>query len=184
MGNALVACLLSLAACQGMYEKRPDPLRNPPKIQPDKTKGGKTGEPEIAYVDDCTVDFTGAPTKKRKTPAAQQLVTSGNASLQKAGTTTPTTPVTTQAAVSAVALYRDALLADPYNAEATLKLALAYDRVLRKGCAIAMLQRLASLADSQNPTLEAEAKPNVQLIKQNAHWFRGYRPVALKAAGL
>ncbi len=183
MGKALVACLL-LAACQGMYTAKPDVLRDPPKIR-DKTKVAATDGPaEVIYVEDCDVDFTGPATKKRKTPAAQKLVASGNVSLQNVGPAVPTTSVTTQAAVNAISLYRDALVADPYNAEATLKLALAYDRVLRKGCAVAMLKRLASLADSQNPTLEAEAKPNVALIKQNDHWFRGYRPIALKAAGL
>jgi hypothetical protein len=183
MGKALVACLL-LAACQGMYSTPAEGLKNPPRIKPDKTKVAATDDPGPAYIEDCTVDFTGTVAKKRKTPAAQKLVATANVSLQNVGPTTPTTTVTTQAAVDAIGLYRDALLADPYNAEATLKLALAYDRVLRKGCAIAMLKRLATLADSQNPALEAEAKPNVELVKQNDHWFRGYRPSALKAAGL
>jgi hypothetical protein len=182
MGKALVACLL-LAACQGMYSTPAEGLKNPPRIKPDKTKVAATDDAP-AYIDDCNVDFTGTITKKRKTPVAQKLVASGNVSLQNVGPSTPTTQVTTQAAVTAISLYRDALLADPYNAEATLKLALAYDRTLRKGCALAMLKRLATLADSQNPALEAEARPNVELVKQNEHWFRGYRPIALKAAGL
>jgi hypothetical protein len=182
MGKALVACLL-LAACQGMYSTPAEGLKNPPRIKPDKTTVAATDDAP-PYIEDCTVDFTGAVAKKRKTPASQKLVASGNVSLQNAGTTRPTNTITTQAAVNAISLYRDALLADPYNAEATLKLALAYDRTLRKGCAIAMLKRLATLADSQNPALEAEARPNVELVKQNDHWFRGYRPSALKAAGL
>jgi hypothetical protein len=167
-----------------MYTAKPDPL-SPPKIRPDKTEvAGTDTTPDPVYVEDCDVNFTAKPTKQRKIPVAQKLVASGNVSLQNVGSTTPTTPTSAQAAVDAVTLYRDALIADPYNGEATLKLALAYDRTLRKGCALAMLKRLASLADSQNRALEDEARPNLQLVKQNAHWFRGYRPIALKAAGL
>ena len=45
----------------------------------------------------------------------------------------------------AVDKYRNALTKDPYNPEATVKLAEAYDLVQRKGCALAMLRRLATL---------------------------------------
>ena len=48
----------------------------------------------------------------------------------------------------AIDKYRLALQKDPYNADATLKLAVAYDKVLHKGCALAMLKRLASLASN------------------------------------
>ncbi len=190
MGNALtrvaLACVL-LAGC-AMYEKKADPLRDPPRIKPSKTALADTdAAKEPPYVDDCTVDFTATPTTKRQKPAAAKLVASGDATLGPrplgaANLPPPSTPDAAKATVDAIDRYREALQKDPYDPEATLKLALAYDRVLRKGCALAMLHRLADLADSDK--LGAEARPKVELVKQNGHWFRGYRLTALEAAGL
>lgn len=190
MGNALrrvaLACML-LAGC-AMYDKKADPLGTPPRIKAGKTAlAGQDTEPTPTYVDDCTVDFTGTPTTKRGKPAAAKLVASGDATLGlrplgAANVPPPSTPDAAKATVDAIDRYREALQKDPYDAEATLKLALAYDRMLRKGCALAMLHRLAELADSDK--LGAEARPKVELVKQNGHWFRGYRLTALKAAGL
>lgn len=189
MGNALtrvaLACVL-LAGC-AMYDKKADPLGTPPRIKPDKTALAGQAEPPPAYVDDCTVDFTGLPTTKRQKPAAAKLVASGDATLGPrplgaANVPPPSTPDAAKATVDAIDRYREALQKDPYDAEATLKLALAYDRMMRKGCALAMLHRLAELADSDK--LGSEARPKVELVKQNGHWFRGYRLAAEKAAGL
>jgi hypothetical protein len=77
--------------------------------------------------------------------------------------------------------YRNALLKDPYNAEATLKLAIAYDKVYRKGCAIAMLKRLASL--SANPKYARTANPAIESIGDNGQWFKRYRKDAMSAVG-
>jgi hypothetical protein len=190
MGNALIVRLslasVLLTGC-AMYSHKADPLRNPPRIKPDKAALAAQAEPEPSYVDDCSVDFTAAPTPKRQKPTAAKLVASGDASLGQrplgaANVPPPSTPDAAKATVDAIDRYREALQNDPYDADATLKLALAYDRMLRKGCALAMLNRLAALADSDK--LGAEARPKVQLVKQNGHWFRGYRLTALKAAGL
>jgi len=81
----------------------------------------------------------------------------------------------------AIDKYRNALIKDPYNIPATLKLAVAYDRVLRKGCAIAMLKRLAAL--SNNPKWTSEANRNIDAIDANAQWFKGYRKDAMAAVG-
>lgn len=135
------------------------------------------------YIETCNVNFSAPPTTKRATPKAQQLVFSGARLEQTASATPqPQTPAQAQATVSAIELYRKALLEDPYNAEATLRLALAYDSMLRKGCAIALLKRLDQLTD--HPGLAKEAEPQVSLVEANSHWFRGYRNEALKAAGL
>lgn len=162
-----------------MYVGRSEKLRNPP---PARGTRPVIAEAPPSFVEDCDVNFSARPTKQRQTARANTLVTTANTTLQGP----PSAPVTTSREVSlvvrAIDLYRDALLVDPYNADATLNLALAYDAVLRKGCALAMLRRLDELAT--HPVLEVEAKPQLALVKQNVHWFRHYRPEALKAAGL
>ncbi|MGE5182734.1 MAG: hypothetical protein ACM31C_11755, partial [Acidobacteriota bacterium] len=77
--------------------------------------------------------------------------------------------------------YRNALIKDPYNVTATLELAVAYDKVLRKGCAIAMLKRLSAL--SNNPKWANEANRNIDSIDANGQWFKGYRKDAMAAVG-
>lgn len=179
MGKALVAaCLLfAAAACQPMYEKKAETLRNPKSVRPPPP------EPvaEVQYVDDCTVDFSGKVVKQRQTPAAAKLVVEGDTSLQAAAKSAPTTPTGATAIQHAIDRYSEALRKDPYNAEATLKLALAYDHVLRKGCALAMLRRLEGLASNQ--LFEKDAEPMVQQVVNNPHWFRAYHNDALKAVG-
>ena len=150
-----------------------DPARrNPP------ADWNKDPVAEVKYVDDCEVNFQLPVTTKRQTKVAEQKVIAGD------GTTANIKPDVEPAkratlAVQSVEEYRQALIADPYNAEATLKLALAYDKVLRKGCALAMLKRLDALA--ANPRFGAE--PVKSRILDNEQWFKPYRNDALKAAG-
>src|SRR5688572_9178949 len=107
MGKALAACLV-LAACQPMYGGRSEGLKAPPRRPPPATATVAEATP---YVDDCDVNFSAPATKQRRTPAANQLVASGNASLQNAGPQgLPPTPTNAQAAIDAITLYRDALL--------------------------------------------------------------------------
>jgi hypothetical protein len=60
-------------------------------------------------------------------------------------------------------------------------LALAYDRVYRKGCAIAMLKRLAAL--TVNPKYGKTANPTIDSISDNGQWFKRYRKDAMAAVG-
>ena len=77
--------------------------------------------------------------------------------------------------------YVAALRKDPFNARATLKLALAYDRVHRKGCALVLLQRLEQLA--QNPKFANEAIEAIDEVEQRRKWFEAYRREALRRVG-
>ena len=166
-----------MAACKPMYGDPPAHLAKPGRVKPPK---GWNQEPVVEnhYLEDCTVDFRAAPTTKRQTKVAEQQVIAGDSALANVK---PDAPDQTKAemAVRSIEHYKEALLADPYNAEATLKLALAYDKVLRKGCAIAMLKRLDSLA--ANPKFNAD--PVVGRIVDNEQWFKPYRNEALKAIG-
>jgi hypothetical protein len=181
MGKALALACLFVAACQPMYKNKPEILKNPPRHPAPKVV---ITEPDPTFVDDCDVDFSApaiAP-RTRKTTQSQQLTSNANTALQPSlGAQRPSTPTTVQSVTTALDTYRQALISDPYNAEATLKLALAYDRLLRKGCALALLRRLDTLASHQQ--FEKDAEPMVELVVQNPHWFKPYHRDALKAVG-
>ena len=58
---------------------------------------------------------------------------------------------------------------------------LAYDRLLRKVCALAMLKRLVALQN--NPTWTKAVTAKISQISDNAQWFKGYRKDAMSAVG-
>jgi hypothetical protein len=177
MGKSRVIAMLLLAGCQGLYVGKSEPLKRPPSVP---RPAGATTADDPVYVEDCEVDFSSAATKPRQTRPAERKLAVADAELaQVSGTPDDQTKVAHVR--SAIETYGEALRVDPYNAAATVKLALAYDRVLRKGCALALVKRLAIMAD--HPKLEAEAKPQVGLIVANPHWFRGYRNDVLRALG-
>ncbi len=178
---SLVSLCSLVAACQPMYKEKAEPLKAPPQ----RIRRAQPEPPpvETAFVETCDVNFTAKPTNKRETSKAQQLTVQANAALQPTITapTRPSAPATIQSVQDAITMYREALIKDPYNAEATLKLALAYDRLLRKGCALAMLRRLATL--ETHPLFHDDAEPMVELVEQNPHWFPPYYRAALQAVG-
>jgi len=171
----LLACL-GLVACQPLYGRNADPLHNPPRHAP--PTGTVTTVLVPPYIEDCSTDFhRDARTASQKPKVAESLVTAGDTQLDSA--THAPDAAKPALVVRSIESYSDALRADPYNAAATLKLALAYDKVLRKGCALAMLRRLESL--TANPKLATEAIHRIDDVVDNKAWFKGYRKDALAA---
>src|SRR5262249_53779024 len=136
---------------------------------------------QVKYIDDCTASFQDDPRKWHpQPPLARQLVDGGDTAMA----TSDKTPEPNQKVgliKEAIDKYRNALIKDPYSPDATLKLAIAYDKVLRKGCAIAMLKRLAALA--ANPKFSQEANRSIDAVGDNSQWFKGYRKDAMAAVG-
>jgi hypothetical protein len=184
MGPRLLACIavssaLALAACQPLYGNKPDKLVTPSKKKkPPEVEGPPA---EVKYVEECNADFRDDPKKAHpQSGISRTLTTDGDtvlASSDKAKEDTAKVGLIKEA----IEKYRNALIKDPYNVEATLKLAIAYDKVLRKGCAIAMLKRLAAF--SNNPKWAAEANRNIDAIDATPQWFKGYRKDAMSAVG-
>ena len=169
---------LGLAGCQPLYGGKPEKLAAPAKKKPPPEE---VVEVQVKEVEDCQADFHGEPKNVRQqTSLANQSVGEGDSALASSD---KATDPSAQAGLlrQAIDKYRNALVKDPYNAEATLKLALAYDRVYRKGCAIAMLKRLASLV--ANPKLSPKAGASIDQISDNAQWFKRYRKDAMAAVG-
>src|ERR1041384_4759622 len=176
---ALAGFVAASGGCSPLYGGKPEHLKNPEKKK--KPKEAEEAAPEIKYVDECNANFSDDPKKAHPmTPMSHQLFDAGESALDQADKAKEDS-MKVGLLKEAIDKYRNALIKDPYNVPATLKLAVAYDRVLRKGCAIAMLKRLASL--SNNPKWTSEANRNIDSIDANAQWFKGYRKEAMAAVG-
>lgn len=170
---------LSLGACKPLYGSKPEKLLAPPKKK--KPPAPPEEEVKIVYVEDCTADFRGDPARVRpQTAMSSQLVGEGETALQSSDRAKDPA---SQAELIRISIdkFRNALVKDPYNHDATLQLAIAYDRVLRKGCALMMLKRLAQL--EMNPKFARGAKLAADRVTDNAQWFKGYRKDAIAAVG-
>lgn len=168
-----------VANCSPLYGGKPEKLKNPErkKKPPELVEAG----PEIKYVEECNANFSDDPKKAHpQPPLSRQLYDAAESALEQSDKVKEDT-MKVSLIKEAIDKYRNALMKDPYNVPATLKLAVAYDRVLRKACAIAMLKRLSAL--SNNPKWASEANRNIDSIDANAQWFKGYRKDALAAVG-
>ena len=176
--SLVLASSIALAGCQPLYGGKPEKLATLPK-KPHKEE--VVVETTFKDIEDCKADFHADPKSvSQQTNAAKALISEGDTAV--ASSDKATDPAAQGGLLKeGVDRYRSALLKDPYNAEATLKLALAYDRVYRKGCAIAMLKRLASL--TTNPKFLKSANAAIDSMGDNAQWFKRYRKDADAAVG-
>ncbi|HEY0252626.1 MAG TPA: hypothetical protein VGC41_13920 [Kofleriaceae bacterium] len=178
----LFLCLglaVGFAACQPLYGGSPERLHTPEKKK--KPPEPPESADQIKYIEDCTASFQDDPRKWHPQPTlARPLIETGDTAIASSDKT-PEANAKVGLIKEAIDKYRNALIKDPYNSDATLKLAVAYDKVLRKGCAIAMLKRLASL--SSNPKFATEANRSIDAVGDNSIWFKGYRKDAMQAVG-
>jgi len=188
MGRGLGACALILGACllvmsssgcQKLYGGKPERLKNPEKKKKPPEPPGQ--ETTVKYVDDCTANFRDDPKRVfRDKQGSNTLVQAGDDSLAQALKVTDPASQAESIKVS-IDKYRNALQKDPYNSDATLKLALAYDRVYRKGCALKLLARIATLEG--HPSFRVDAKRAADQVADSGEWFKGYRKEAVAAVG-
>jgi hypothetical protein len=182
VGTLLAACLLvsTVAGCQALYGGKPERLKNPERRK--KPAELEVADIPVKYVEDCTANFRDDPKTAPRPNAglANQLVGDGDTALQNAN---KAKDPASQAELIKLSIdkYRNALIKDPYNHDATLKLALAYDMVYRKGCALAMLKRIAAL--QANPRYAKAANAKADEVNDNTSWFKGYRKDAVAAVG-
>jgi hypothetical protein len=171
---ALGVASLVLVACQPLYGSRPERLYN---LKP--VAAVPTDEPVArpVYVEACTVDFQRKPVKRTTRHPAGLVATADDAIAAADATADATKRI--DLVREGIEDYSRALSQDPYDADATLKLALAYDRVYRKGCALALLRRLLAL--KAHPAFTPAATQDIDRVDDNPHWFRDYRAEALKA---
>jgi hypothetical protein len=186
-GTAVRALLLSACVvfaggsvgCQALYGGKPEKLRNPDRKK--KPLEAEEKPPEVKYVEECVANFRDEPKLVRPAPTeASRLVGDGDdalAQVPKAKDPASQAELIKQS----IDKYRGALIKDPYSQEATLKLAVAYDMVYRKACALALLKRIAGL--ETHPKYKTGAKRVADEVADNPALFRGYRKDAVQAVG-
>lgn len=167
------------AGCQPLYGGKPERLATPQKKATPKDE--PVADAPVKMVEECTADFQVDPRTVRPQPSQSEALTDqGTTAI--ASSAKATEPTARAGLIrEGIDKFRNALIKDPYNAAATLKLALAYDSVYRKGCALAMLKRLAKLAG--NPKFSRTANAEIDSIGDNGQWFRNYRKDAMTAVG-
>lgn len=180
MGKTLLAiATLAFCACQPMYGAKAPKVKDPPVVRHVEPPPAPP-VPKV-YIDECQYKVVAAPkTLKRDTPRSDEAVRRGDTAVgtfERAADTKSKTDML----IDSIQQYGNALEKDPFSAEATLKLARAYDLAQRKGCALRLLGRLAKLAD--NPTFEKKANQQLDEIQEHKTWFEDYRKDALSAAG-
>ena len=185
MGKLPLLVLLAFAACKPMYGDPAPKLKNP-SVVPESKRVIKPDDiaKKEQPVETCewrTVALAD-PTKmpKRDATKAQEATSRADVKIKSADVTADE-KVKGQLLIDSIQEYGAALNKDPYNAEATLKLALAYDKVLRKGCALKLINRLSKM--TAHPKLERAANEKLDDIENHKTWFGDYRQEALKATG-
>jgi hypothetical protein len=131
-----------------------------------------------AYVETCTVYLHEPGKVVPQRSAAAQRVVEGDAKLVAAGQVR-NDDERVKLVLDGIGRYTSALKADPFDADATLHLALAYDATLRKGCALKLLDRLSMLA--KNPKISPHAAAAVNDVQAHTAWFGDYRTDATDA---
>ena len=184
MGRRLAGTLVCLtiaafgAGCQPLYGGKPEKLHNPEKKKrPPEEASAPT---EVKYIEDCATNFRDDKRPNPQTGISNGLVGDGDTALAQSNKAKDP-PSQAELIKVAIDRYRNALVKDPFNAEATLKLAIAYDLVYRKGCALALLKRLSAL--SANPKYAKSANRSIDSVTDNTQWFKGYRKDAISSVG-
>jgi hypothetical protein len=163
--------------CAGLYSGKPEKLKPAPK----KKRPPEPDAAAVPYNEECkTAFFEDGSKVRRDQGGARAKVSQGDASLSSAE---GSADKGSQASLTIEAInnYKKALLADPYSAEATYKLAVAYAKVRKKKCAVDLLTRLAAL--KKHPDYETEAKRMIQAASQEGA-FQGFRKDADGALGI
>lgn len=177
----LVLGLVGMAGCKPLYSGKPEKQVNPKKTKkPVEEEVATASQPK--YIEDCPVSFREdvKTYPKADLKASNQAAADGDAAIIQG---VKATDKQSKAALfkAAIDKYRTALMKSPYDANLTLKLATSYDTMLRKGCALALLRRIADLR--KHPKFNRQAENAANDVAANGTWFAGYRKDANAAVG-
>jgi len=149
--------LLALAACGGKVTKAPPPFRPKPAPAEEAPKPTETGPTDCQPV--TTRDQLPALTYgERSIPEADRLAAAGTQQLATASAQGVDKGERERLITEAVQSLVQALLADPYNVNATYNLAAAYARIGRSQCSLNLLERLLQMRSHSSKRAAVEQK--------------------------
>jgi hypothetical protein len=152
---AAMLVIVPIAACGGSQKAPPPPppLRPAPIAQPSAAATPADCEPA-----DPTRNLPAKIFQQRSIDEAKKLAAASLSKLQAAAAPDLERSAREQLLREAVDGFITALLADPYNVNATYNLAAGYARVGRRQCAMNLLTRLIQMRDHHSRKEEVEAK--------------------------
>lgn len=170
--------VVCVAACQPMYKAKPQKLKTPDEVaRPIDEQGSGSAAPVKPKLD----ENCGTDRKTRVVSGPVRDVTADAESKRVQASRETDGEKRARLAAEAVEGYRSALAKDPFDQTATLGLAIAYDMLHRKGCAIDMLERIGTLA--KHPAYAKKANQLADDVKGNDKIFVHYRTDAERAVG-
>ena len=158
MKRFLVAIVALAAACGGAQNitAPPPPLRPKPIPPPEKPKTNAGAQTDCQPTDP-NHQLAAKTFSERSVPEAAKLAASGLTELQAAEGNADK-PSREKQISDAVDTFITALLADPYNVNATYNLAAAYARIGRKQCAVNLLERMLQMRQHASRAADVELK--------------------------
>lgn len=146
-----LAFATATASCSHPYSGKPQKLKKPRKK---KVPEEEVVEAEGPVLDEeCRANFFADPNPRRKVRPARVLATEAEGYIRQAEAKEGSERVV--AVKDAISKLKNSLRADPYSPQATYNMAVAYALVGKKGCAVALLQRLNDL--TKMPAVESSA---------------------------
>lgn len=165
---AFSASALGLSACAHPYSGKAKPPKKLRQKDRPKVEEDVANAPELD--EKCKANFFADPNPRRKTRLGRSLAGQADSILQEAEAKEGQPRIS--AVTDALSKLRSSLKADPYGPDATYKMAVAYAMVGKKGCAVALLQRLSDLTKMPEVSGKADRIINRALRDQNFDLFR------------
>jgi len=143
--------IAALVGCQPLYHGK-QKMQNPERTEPPK---GTATAAEVVWNEDCDSHFFEKSTSQKPDHAlAATKISKGDTDIS-AAKPLPADGKKSALVLDAIDQYKQALNADPYNADATYSLAVAYATVRKKKCALDLINRLVAL--KADPKIEPDA---------------------------
>ena len=154
--------------CAHPYSGKPEKLKKPRKKKKPETEEAVAEAPVLD--EKCKANFFADPTTRRKKKQSRNLAAQGEALLAEAEGREGAALISS--ITDALSKLGNSLKADPYAPQPTYKMAVAYAMVGKKGCSLALLQRLNDLTKMPEVADQADRIINQALRDQSFELFR------------
>ena len=154
---AIMMAVFAIAACGAPAALAPPPPLRPKPITPPVKPKVDTSAQTDCQPTDPNRQLPSKTFTERSVPEAAKLAAQGLIELQAAEGNADK-PSREKQISDAVDTFITALLADPYNVNATYNLAAAYARIGRKQCAVNLLERMLQMRQHASRAADVELK--------------------------